>query len=126
MDIEPRLKYDASCENPDPGRTDDRGRTPTLWPGCWSVVKPQISEHAPGVEYAWAVRGHPFTRPVLARTNVGVHKTKSGYEKFVVTQIMADGWHGVTLPPEAPILDGLEWSGPVMLPNVGAEQHAPR
>lgn len=26
MDIEPRLEYDASCEGPDPGRTDDRGR----------------------------------------------------------------------------------------------------
>jgi hypothetical protein len=41
------------------------------WPGEWSKTAPQVADHPPGAELVWAVRGEPFTRPILARSNVG-------------------------------------------------------
>jgi hypothetical protein len=93
------------------------------WPGEWTPIAPQVADHPPGAELVWAVRGHPFTRPVLARTNVGarVPGFAAKAEKFVYFELMANGFHGVDAK-HYPFFDALEWRGPLVLPNVGAER----
>jgi len=93
----------------------------TEWPGEWRKLPPQVDEHPDGGELGWVVRGHPFNRPVLARSNVGVRKLsppESGYGPFVRVELMADGLHGQQAS-EHPWFDALEWRGPLVLP--GAE-----
>lgn len=87
------------------------------FPKGWRKDPPHLTDHHPGDELVWAVRGHPFNRPVIAQTNVGVRKTDDGYERFVVTRFLSDGFCGVNLYPENPILHGLEWRGPIVIPK---------
>ena len=88
------------------------------WPGEWTHKAPQVADHPPGAELVWAVRGHPFTRPILARTNVGarVPGFAAKAEKFVYVELMAEGFHG-THAGRYVFFDSLEWMGPLVLPN---------
>jgi len=88
------------------------------WPGEWTHVAPKVADHPPGAELVWAVRGSPFTRPILARTNVGVRVQgfASKTEKFVYCELMAEGFHGVHAGRYG-FFDELEWRGPLVLPN---------
>lgn len=90
------------------------------WPGEWTKVAPQVADHPPGAELVWAVRGEPFTRPILARSNVGVRIPgfAAKAEKFVYVELMAEGFHGVHAGRYG-FFDELEWRGPLMLPNAG-------
>lgn len=90
------------------------------WPGDWTKVAPQVADHPPGAELVWAVRGEPFTRPILARSNVGarIPGFAAKAEKFVYVELMADGFHGVHAGSYG-FFDELEWRGPLMLPNAG-------
>ena len=87
------------------------------WPGRWMRETPAVDHHPNGRELAWVVRGHPFTRPVLARTNVGVTRSGKSFKPFVVVQIMADGFYGLHLHSTQPEIEGLEWLGPILMPN---------
>lgn len=87
------------------------------WPGQWVQDAPTVGQHPKGRELAWVVRGHPFTRPVLARTSVGVKKSIRGFEPFVVVQIMADGFYGLHLHATQHEVSGLEWLGPLLIPD---------
>ena len=90
---------------------------PIEWPGEWRTEPPTIAEHAGGRELAWLVRGYPFTRPVLARSNVGVRRLKTehkSYGPFVFFELLADGFHRTPLEPES--MPGLEWNGPLLMP----------
>ena len=88
------------------------------WPGKWTHVAPQVTDHPPGAELVWAVRGHPFTRPILARSNVGVRTSAITCrpEKFVYVELMAEGFHGVHAGRYG-FFDELEWRGPLVLPS---------
>ena len=90
------------------------------WPGEWTKVAPQVADHPPDAELVWAVRGHPFTRPILARTNVGARVLgfPAKAEKFVYIELMAEGFHGVDAARYG-FFDELEWCGPLVLPNAG-------
>ena len=101
------------------------------WPGHWTRVAPRVADHPQGAELAWMARGHPFNRPVIARSNVGVRRTpdwayesptiKAGrHEKFVRVELMADGFHGQDASVFGWFRD-LEWLGPLVLPNVEAQ-----
>lgn len=102
------------------------------WPGLWwSKVPPQVEDHPQGRELAWMARGHPFNRPVIARSNVGVkfirpqgigggQIIKPTYGPFVRVELMSDGFHGVDASGFGWFRD-LEWLGPLVLPNVGAK-----
>ena len=87
------------------------------WPGEWTRTAPKVTDHPPGAELVWAVRGEPFTRPVIARSNVGarVPGFAAKAEKFVYVELMADGFHGVDAK-RYPFFDALEWRGPLLLP----------
>ena len=101
------------------------------WPGLWwSKVPPQVEDHPQGRELAWMARGHPFNRPVIARSNVGVkfirpqgigggQSIKPTYGPFVRVELMSDGFHGVDASGFGWFRD-LEWLGPLVLPNVRA------
>ena len=93
------------------------------WPGEWTKEAPRVSDHPPGAELAWLVRGHPFTRPVIARTNVGVGRlsqsTGRAYAPFVRVELMADGFHGQQASDYGFFKD-LEWLGPVALHNTNS------
>lgn len=97
------------------------------WPGHWARLAPRVDDHPEGAELAWMARGHPFTRPVLARSNVGVKRVspqgidggqiiKPTYERFVRVELMAHGFHGVDASEYGWFRD-LEWLGPLVLPN---------
>ena len=77
-----------------------------------------MKDHPPGAELVWAVRGHPFTRPILARTNVGARVPGFGAkaEKFVYVELMADGFRGVHAGRYG-FFNALEWRGPLVLPS---------
>lgn len=113
------------------GNAEGASRTPeaskpqaselTEWPGQWRQLPPQVDEHPDGAELGWVVRGHPFNRPVLARSNVGVRKLaspESGFGPFVRVELMADGMHGQQASDHA-WFGGLEWRGPLVLPKEG-------
>lgn len=87
------------------------------WPGRWMRETPTVEHHPKGRELAWVVRGHPFTRPVLAKTNVGVTRAGKVFKPFVVVQIMADGFYGRPLHATQSDVAGLEWLGPILMPN---------
>ena len=95
------------------------------WSGEWTHEAPQVADHPPGAELVWAVRGEPFTRPILARTNVGsrVPGFAAKAEKFVYVELMAEGFHGVHAGRYG-FFEGLEWCGPLVLPN--AELSTPK
>lgn len=92
------------------------------WPGTWSRVAPQVEDHPEGAELAWLARGYPFTRPVLARSNVGVKRAPTWeafepkFERFARVELMADGFHGQQAADFGWFRD-LEWLGPLVLPN---------
>ena len=88
------------------------------WPGEWSKTAPQVADHPPGAELVWAVRGEPFTRPILARSNVGarIQRFASKGERFVYVELMAEGFHGVHAGHYG-FFDELEWRGPLVLPS---------
>lgn len=97
------------------------------WPGHWTRVAPRVEDHPQGSELAWMARGYPFTRPVLARSNVGVkcispqgmgggQIIQPTYGPFVRVELMADGLHGQQASDYAWFRD-LEWLGPLVLPN---------
>ena len=88
------------------------------WPGEWTKVAPQVDDHPPGAELVWAVRGEPFTRPILARSNVGTRVTgfAAKAEKFVYVELMSEAFHGVHAGHYG-FFDKLEWCGPLVLPN---------
>ena len=88
------------------------------WPGEWTHTAPQVADHPPGAELVWAVRGEPFTRPILARSNVGarVPGFAAKAEKFVYVELMAEGFHGVHAGRYG-FFNELEWCGPLVLPN---------
>lgn len=92
------------------------------WPAVWTKVAPQVADHPPGAELVWAVRGAPFTRPILARSNVGarIPGFAAKAEKFVYVELMADGFHGVHAGSYG-FFDELEWRGPLVLPNAANE-----
>lgn len=68
------------------------------WLGTWRSQSPQVDEHPLGAQLVWAVFGHPFNRPVLARSNVGVSRelgrADQAYAAFVYVELLADGFHG--------------------------------
>ena len=93
-------------------------------------MPPQVEDHPQGRELAWMARGHPFNRPVIARSNVGVkfirpqgigggQIIKPTYGPFVRVELMSDGFHGVDASGFGWFRD-LEWLGPLVLPNVRA------
>ena len=88
------------------------------WPGQWTKTAPQVADHPPGAELVWAVRGHPFTRPILARSNVGarIQRFASKGARFVYVELMAEGFHGVHAGHYG-FFESLEWRGPLVLPN---------
>lgn len=87
------------------------------WPGAWTRVAPRVDDHPECTELAWMVRGGPFTRPVIARSSVGVRQTTdSGFERFVYVEVMADGLHGMGIAA-FDWFRQLEWLGPVVLPG---------
>lgn len=88
------------------------------WPGEWKKTAPQVADHPPNAELVWAVRGHPFTRPVLARSSVGVRLPPLAYkaENFVYVELMAESFHGVHAGAYGFFKD-LEWLGPLTLPQ---------
>jgi hypothetical protein len=91
---------------------------PHEWPGEWSKTAPQVADHPPGAELVWAVRGEPFTRPILARSNVGarIQRFASKGERFVYVELMAEGFHGVHAGHYG-FFESLEWRGPLVLPS---------
>lgn len=88
------------------------------WPGEWTKIAPKVSDHTTGAELVWAVRGKPFTRPILARSNVGsrIPGFAAKAEKFVYIELMADGFYGVSAG-NYPFFAALEWRGPLLLPD---------
>ena len=92
------------------------------WPGHWTRVAPRVEDHPQGSELAWIARGYPFTRPVLARSNVGVKRAPTWvamepkHEQFVRVELMADGFHGQDASAYGWFRD-LEWLGPLVLPS---------
>jgi len=92
------------------------------WPGHWTRVAPRVEDHPEGAELAWLARGYPFTRPVVARSNVGVRRKPAWvamepqYEQFVRVELMADSFHGQDASAFGWFRD-LEWLGPLVLPN---------
>jgi hypothetical protein len=81
-----------------------------------------VEDHPEGAELAWLARGYPFTRPVVARSNVGVRRKPAWvamepqYEQFVRVELMADSFHGQDASAFGWFRD-LEWLGPLVLPN---------
>jgi hypothetical protein len=53
------------------------------WPGHWMPVAPRVEDHPEGAELAWLARGHPFTRPVLARSNVGLKRAPTWEPRWI-------------------------------------------
>lgn len=92
---------------------------PADWPGEWRKDPSSVAEHHPqGAELAWIVRGYPFTRPVLALSNVEVRKLATpftAYGPFVRVELMAGGFHEVDVSAISWFLD-LEWLGPLRIP----------
>jgi hypothetical protein len=91
------------------------------FPGEWRKHGPTIEEHAPSAELVWVVRGHPFTRPVIARSSVSARlfrvPPRSSYvADFIYIQLMAEGFHDVNAS-QYPFLKDLEWLGPLELPK---------
>ena len=93
---------------------------PYDWPGEWSKAAPRVEDHPEATELVWVVRGHPFTRAVVARTNIGVRYRKSDgkVSHFVRVELMADGHHGIDAS-KFPWFADLEWRGPLVIPEVG-------
>lgn len=102
-------------------------RHPLEFAGEWTKLAPRVEEHRNGVELVWFVRGYPFTRPVVARSNVGVkdlgsHELEAGrviarsYGPFVRVELMADGYHGQQASDYG-WFKYLEWLGPIVVPN---------
>ena len=91
---------------------------PYDWPGEWSKAAPSVEDHREGAELVWVVRGYPFTRPVVARTNIGVRYRESDGKViyFVRVELMADGHHGIDAS-KFPWIADLEWRGPVVIPE---------
>lgn len=92
---------------------------PYKWPGEWTTTPPKVSDHPIGSELVWVVRGHPFTRPVLARSSVGSRIPGSFVakaENFVYVELMAEGFHGTNASSYG-FFNDLEWRGPLLLPS---------
>ena len=83
------------------------------------MTGPAVADHSNGAELAWVARGWPFTRPVLARSSVGVRQLPVpgvAYGPFVRVEIMAGGLAGQDASAY-PWFTGLEWLGPVLIPG---------
>lgn len=94
---------------------------PYHWPGEWTTTAPSVEDHRDGAELVWVVRGYPFTRPVVARTNIGVRYRESDgkvvhFVHFVRVELMADGHHGIDAS-KFPWIADLEWRGPMAVPR---------
>jgi hypothetical protein len=89
------------------------------WPGAWTRTAPRVEDHCEGAELVWVVRGHPFTRAVVARTSVMVFYP--GHDGMVTravrVELMADGLHGVDASGY-PWFHRLEWRGPMAIPEM--------
>ena len=88
------------------------------WPGAWTRTAPRVEDHCEGAELVWVVRGYPFTRAVVARTNIGVCYRESDGKviHFVRVELMADGHHGIDAS-KFPWIADLEWRGPMAVPR---------
>ena len=108
----------AACHYRDDGRTKGFA-LPYDWPGEWTRSAPKVEDHLKGAELVWAVRGYPFTRTLVARSNVAVRVPgfAAKAERFVRMELMADGQHGVDASAY-PWFADLEWRGPLVLPEM--------
>jgi hypothetical protein len=104
------------------------------WPGHWTNQAPRVEDHHEGAYLAWMVRGYPFTRPVLARSNVGAKCIRPQgmgggqiippkYGPFVRVELMADSFHGQDASAYGWFRD-LEWLGPIVMPNQTAKRRS--
>ena len=88
------------------------------WPGAWTRTAPRVEDHPEVTELVWVVRGHPFTRAVVARTNVAIRVPgfAAKAERVVRAELMADGLYGVDASGY-PWFHRLEWRGPMSVPR---------
>jgi len=79
---------------------------------------PPLPENPRLVQVYKTTGGEPFTRPIIARTNVGARVAgfAAKAEKFVYVELMAEGFHG-THAGNYGFFNRLEWRGPLLLPK---------
>ena len=106
-----------ACHYRDAGKTKGFA-LPYDWPGEWTKTAPTVEDHSIGAELVWVVRGYPFTRAVVARTNVAVRVPgfAAKAERFVRAELMADGHHGIDAS-KRPWFADFEWRGPLVIPE---------